>query len=277
MEEGSPAGFSANQLNQPSAADVVGLLRSGETPEAIYDVLKQYALLNRHNPMVVSDFGNVIYIELNPQNEWISLYVGHNKDLSALGGLDGNRSFVLVISDKYQFAPVAGTRFVVRSHLNAGALSKRMLAKNPRTGIYIPALYFEVSDDPRETSYALVRNEWIPLPKEDEPEAALETPEKQFDPPEKHLLIEQEHGETQESMMARIMQDQNSEVSRSRLKPILHPMGWERLPDKEPEEEVADVSDFSDLYPMGTYKIRETAYGVTPVFHPLDTRRKRAI
>src|SRR5437868_1548612 len=103
MEEDAPRGYTAQQLNQPTAEDVVGVLRSGQRPDAIYGLLKQYWSLHRQNPLVVTDRGHVLYIDYNPVNERLTLFVGSEADLCKLYEVDTKQAFVLQITDKYDF------------------------------------------------------------------------------------------------------------------------------------------------------------------------------
>jgi hypothetical protein len=216
MEEDAPQGYTAAQLNQPTAEDVVGVLRSGQRPDAIYGLLRQYWSLHRGNPLVVTDRGHALYIDYNPVTERLTLYVGAEVDLCKLYEVDTKKAYVLQITDKYDFNPCSATKIILRSHYTGAAISRYLLPSEPRPGMYMPALYIEVSADPQETASCILRNEWAPLATGEE--------HPKYGP--NFIVVEPVENKKPTSMlaMAKVMSDKNSEVSRSQLSPILHPL-----------------------------------------------------
>lgn len=96
---------------------VVNTLRSSELPETVYWTLHYFAEANRQSPIIRTDRGKTVFIELDRLDDTITLYIGHTEELICLGEENGQRLFAMPLLDKYEFVryPLLGSVLKRRS------------------------------------------------------------------------------------------------------------------------------------------------------------------
>jgi hypothetical protein len=96
---------------------VVNTLRSSELPETVYWTLHYFAEANRQSPIIRTDRGKTVFIELDRLDDTITLYIGHTEELVCLGEEDGRKLFAMPLIDKYEFVryPLLGSVLKRRS------------------------------------------------------------------------------------------------------------------------------------------------------------------
>jgi len=162
MQDGTVAGFTAKQLNWPTADDVVTTLRSGQPPEATYGLLRQFAIMHRNTPVIVSDRGNVLYIDYNPNNEKVFLYIGSQEEFVSISEVDGRKLYCLVVDERYDFLPYGAAGTVCKLRIEKENLVDRIAQISGQPGEFTPALYFYIYDSPTEVAICTLRTEWTP-------------------------------------------------------------------------------------------------------------------
>lgn len=90
---------------------VVNTLRSIELPETVYWTLHYFAESNRQYPVISTDRGKTVYIELDRLDDTITVYIGHTDELHLLSDEQGQKLYALNLIEKYEFVryPLLGS------------------------------------------------------------------------------------------------------------------------------------------------------------------------
>jgi len=179
MRDGCVEGFSATQLNWPSAEDVISTLRAGQPPEATYALLRQFAIMNRNQPIIETEKGNLLYIDFNPCTDKLLLWIGAKDEFVNISEVEGRRLYALVIQERYDFFPYGNGTTICRLKLEREELLDRVAQLSGRPGQFTPCLYFYLYDNPSDLAICSLRTEWTPLEGVTAPRATAEgvTPE----------------------------------------------------------------------------------------------------
>ncbi len=149
-------------LNWPSAEDVVSALRNGLPLEETYELLRHFGSTQRHNPIITTDRGKVLYVEYQEQTRRVVLYIGDQSDFVKVYKGPDRQLYVLALEERYEFYPAQNDVIVARKHIDRNGLIECTLEEPRRSGRYVPALYFFVFSNPRQGSECSVRTEWMP-------------------------------------------------------------------------------------------------------------------
>lgn len=103
---------------------VVNTLRSSELPETVYWTLHYFAEANRQSPIIRTDRGKTVFIELDHLDDTITVYIGLTDELVCLGEEGGRKLFAMPLLDKYEFVryPLLGS--VLKRRVSNEAMEK---------------------------------------------------------------------------------------------------------------------------------------------------------
>jgi hypothetical protein len=176
LAETCAPGLTAVQLNSPSADEIVDSLRRGLRPAVLYALLKQFVVMHRNNPSILTDRGKVLFLDLEHSPERISLYIGPQEECVLLSADEDRQLFAMVVEERHEFT---------LNHVNGGVSQTRATnwellperAEGERSGAYVPALYFYTYDSPASVAECTLRVEWIPAAVAPPPPDQVQAPE----------------------------------------------------------------------------------------------------
>lgn len=174
-------GITAAQLNNPCRQTIVNALRGGLSTELLYELLCQFAVMNRNDPTIITDRDKVLYVELEGQTRRVNLYIGDLDGRLAVFDNDIKKVFVLVVTERYEFVPKPGSYIVERRRNDGQALGADSSSPDTRrVGQQTPALYYHIYQDLTTPAECIFRVEFVPaaMPESETPSPA----EKQVQP-----------------------------------------------------------------------------------------------
>lgn len=137
-ETSTPAAFINEEL-------VVKLLRSPETPETIYWLLRYY-LETGHATVLNTDRNQTMYLELDRIEKSIAVYVGATDAIFSINQEDKSRIYVMEIQEKYELLWCAAPGVVLKKRYSAESIQELASIANDREPASRPLLFFTTGE-----------------------------------------------------------------------------------------------------------------------------------
>ncbi len=156
-------GITAAQLNDPSRQDVVNALRGGLSTELLYELLRQFAVMNRHDPTILTDRDKVLYVEFEQVGKRVTLFIGDLDRRFTVYEDETKQVFALEVDERYEFVP-RDESFVIerRRHDSQMMAAASHSSAQGRMGHCTTALYYHTYQDRQQASECIFRFEFVP-------------------------------------------------------------------------------------------------------------------
>lgn len=135
---------------------VINTLRSSQSPETIYWLLRYFVETNKAQPVIQTDRGKTVYIDYDRFEESISVYVGDSDEVNCVGEHDGSKIYAMQILEKYDFLWYSTLGVALKRQMHKDALIELATLENPEAEPASLTLFYTTG----QAAACVVRSDW---------------------------------------------------------------------------------------------------------------------